>query len=264
MAINTIDGLVAGLTAGEKVHFFKNTLTSTANVMMSFWSAIGNPGAGATPATGTGETCTSATPGALVWSNPTGGAFAYLAGFSAAVDDASTSVILYDRLVQTSGLSGTVATAQAVNTVALPRYTDGIGVEIWLEWYTATGSTSRTVTVDYTNTANAAKTSPALTLPASVIAGRAYQIPLVAGDAGVKSVQNVTLSGTTGTAGNFGVTLVRKLTEVSCPAAWNTSVADPFALGMPRIYDNACLAFATYSTSTSVGPIVGELTIAKG
>jgi hypothetical protein len=136
------------------------------------------------------------------------------------VSDQPGSIILYDRLVQQGGLGATTLTAQTVSTPGLTRYTNGIGVEMWAEVYTAIGGTAHTISASYTNTVPAAgQTSQAATFGgagadnAQVI----IPMPLAVGDNGVTAVSTVTVSASTGTAGSFGITLGYPLVVLPVP-----------------------------------------------
>jgi hypothetical protein len=79
------------------------------------------------------------------------------------------------------------------------------------EIYTAVGATARTFTITYTDPDNnAGIVSPATSVFGGTgdrEAARVFDIPLAAGDKGLKAVESVTLSASTGTAGNWGITL---------------------------------------------------------
>lgn len=234
--------------------FMKVAATAkAAGSLHSLWAVAGYPGAGGTPPTGSGEAPDNTEAGAMALSD---------AGFldaPAAAGAVAGGLIIYDRLVHTSGLDGTVATAQTVNTTAITRpNANGEGVEIWIEIYTPTGTTPRTITASYTNELGVSgRTTPAVSLPASPVAGQLFVLPLQAGDRGVRSVQTVTLSGSTGTAGDFGVTLVRRL------GLMPLIVADIPVLGAvgdrAQVYATSCLALAVLPSSTDTGLIIGEI-----
>lgn len=128
--------------------------------------------------------------------------------------------ILCDRLNHSGGLDGTVTSAQTTNlpTAALTRYTDGVGVMACVEIYSALGTNAATTaTISYTNQAGTSgQTSPAFSFGGSNNRGDTiiYLIPLAAGDTGVKSVESITLAASTGTAGNFGITLYKPLLAI--------------------------------------------------
>lgn len=124
--------------------------------------------------------------------------------------------IIVDRLSVQGGLSGTVTTAQTTNlpTAALPRYTSGEGVMLGIRIHTAVGATATTLTCSYTNQAGTAgRTTKAISFSGTNknFSTGLYIVPLQDGDSGVRSVESVTLAGSTGTAGSFGVVLFKPL-----------------------------------------------------
>lgn len=264
MAIVTRDQLVAALTGAQR---FALTKASVANMaagnLCSLWGAAGFPVAGANPATGSGAAADRTTAGAIPLAALGGGNVGYLARVAGALGVAG-SLVVYDRLVHTSGLSGTVATAQTVNTTALTRYTDGEGVEAWLEWYADTGATAVTATVSYTNQAGTPGRSGTASLGATMRARRILPITLQAGDRGVRSVESVTLSASTLAAGNFGVTLARRLAILGAPLANLSYEADYARLAAPVVVDGACLALAVLCSTTSSGLLLGDLAVMEG
>jgi len=81
---------------------------------------------------------------------------------------------------------------------------------------------------------------------------------------GVKSIQSFQLSSTTGTAGNIGLVLVRRLAEVPIPLIGVVTTADAFTLGIPEIQANAALHLALVSSTTSTATITGSIDIIAG
>jgi hypothetical protein len=174
-------------------------------------------------------------------------------------------VVLYDRLLDISGLSGTTGgSAQNINggsAATLTRHyrdaggqgnTDD-GNELFLEIYTQIGATGTTVQAAYTDSAGASKNTVAVTLGGTSFreVQRCIRLPLDnAGAPGVQSVTSVTLAATTGTAGNFGLVVAHRLLEFeigaqSMPELWS-GVDGSFL----EILPGACLAF-TYETATA-------------
>lgn len=260
MAIISQDSLVTANVAALLRNFQKASVTAkAAGTYQSLWTAAGMPGAGSAPSSTAGVVPTSSTAGAIPFTNSN---VSYLQRMAAQGPTIGT-LILYDRLVHSDGLSGTVATAQTVGTPTLTRSTDGIGVEIYLEWYTATGGTAATVTASYTNTTpTSGRTTVSQTIQATPVAGQMQFLPLQAGDLGVTAVASVTLSGTTGTAGNFGITLVKRIAEVPITAANVGNVYDQIV--GPVVEDSSCLALMVLCSTTSTGLQSGSLRIAQG
>jgi len=273
-AIADLSALVNRLTGGnsgtpENLDFFKTSrIAGTADVapivgrLSSMWKWDGwpNPG-GATP--GAVAVPTRATAGALAQTNPGGGREKWLVGGGATGLVAGT-IILYDRLLHIGGLSGTTTTAQTVGGT-LTRNTGGVGNQIWVEIYTQIGATSTTITGSYTDDAgNAGNTTTAVAFGNTGFreVSRIIKLPLAAGDRGVQAVASVTVLATTGTAGNFGVTVARPLAYLQVTQAglgpW-LSLID--GVPIPEIDTDACLAMAWMPATTTGPEIHGMLTM---
>lgn len=213
--------------------------------MHSFWLFEGTPPHGAAP--GAVSNPDNSTSGGLRQTDPGGGRQKYITGYQGGVQGAGT-FILYDRLLHISGLSGTNATAQTVGG-SLTRYTDGAGNQIWVEIYTQIGASSTTVSASYTNTVpTAGRTTLSTSIGNTGFREQARIIPLTlqSGDLGVTSVQSVTLAATTGTAGDFGVTIAHPLQTIPCTLAILANVRDNVSQLPPltEIKTDACLALA--------------------
>lgn len=204
------------------------TLVSSTNGMFGA-GLFGSQFTGSTP--GASAACDASTTGGLIKLNnlalDSGKTYWLSRSWFCNPSSSATSrrCMLVDRLVHQGGLSGTVTSEQTTNlpTAALTRYTDGAGVHIGLQIYTALGSTSVTVTARYTNQAGTgSRVTPAISLPSSPPAAAFFPLPLQEGDTGVRSVEGVTLSASTLTAGNFGVTLYKPL-GILAPEAGPTS-----------------------------------------
>ena len=124
------------------------TVTAPVNgKIQSLWTLDGSPSGGVAP--GAVAAPTNATAGALKQTDPVGGRQKWLqAAFPTASQNGT--LIVYDRILHISGLSGTVITAQTVGGT-LTRYTTGAGVFAFIEIYTAVGGTATTITMSYTN-----------------------------------------------------------------------------------------------------------------
>lgn len=176
--------------------------------------------------------------------------------------NAGATWILCDRLSHQGGLSGTVTTPQTTNlpTAALTRYTSGVGVFACLEIYTQIGASGPfTVTATYTNQAGTGgKVTPTVQFGNTSYreAWRAIILPNFAGDNGFRSVESVTISSSTGTAGNFGVTLFKPLLYISTGHQEIISaepVLGTLGGGYPEILDDACLYWMFYPVSATMG-----------
>lgn len=201
--------------------------------------------AGVAPTTAVVPTRTTA--GALGQVNGNGGILGIIGARFNAMNPGT--YIIADRLSHQGGLSGTATAAQTTNlpTAALTRYTSGDGVMAMLTIYTQIGTSAVTVTASYTNEAGTSgRTTPTVALGATGFreANRAILLPLQSGDKGVRAVASVTPSATTGTAGNYGVTLFKPLIAVIVGmdgVAVCDFITGGMGGGMPEIVDDACL-----------------------
>lgn len=266
MAITTQDGLVAALAAAIPYSFQRSSLSNTAaGQLFSLWRSSGAPLQGAIP--GGAATCDSSLTGCVPFSNPSSPALTYLGQMTAQLANAG-ALILFDRLAHMGGLSGTVytPTAQTVN-VTLPANrgakSDYSNVEWYLEWYGDTGSTGVTATITYTNQSDIGSKTTTVAMAATTRSSRMMLITPAAGDE-IKSVQSVTLSASTGTAGSFGVTACIRIAEVPVANAALVTSMDAINLGLPRIYDGSCLMFAMLCSTTTTGMAQGRLRLAQG
>jgi hypothetical protein len=206
----------------------------------SLWQYEGYPAHGAAP--GAVAAPDNTTNGGMKQADPGGGRQKWLTG-ACGVAASNGMLYLCDRLLHISGLSGTVTTAQTVGG-SLTRYTDGKGVEAWAEIYTQIGATATTITASYTDDAgNTGNTSPAVVFGGTSRREAQRMIPLglAAGDVGVRAVASVTVLATTGTAGDFGVTLLKRLIGIPVPATAQGGLRSFMDGPMPEILTDACL-----------------------
>lgn len=192
------------------------TTTMVAGKMYSRW--LQNPFAGTAPTSPVA--CNNTTVGALPSTLSSAGLATWIKTLRFGAS-AGGVIVIYDRLSHQGGLVGNVATEQTTNlpTAALTRYTNGVGVMMSYEnGSSPIGSTATTVSVRYTNSAGTSnRVSPDVTIGGSANMNTAFiwcNIPLAVGDIGVRSVEGVTLAGTTGTAGAFGIVLWKPLMAI--------------------------------------------------
>lgn len=269
-AIQSLSELVHRMTGGssgtpENVFFFKAPYrdglidTWATGLMYSCWLYEGLPGPGAVPTAVAALNNTTA--GAIPFTNPGGGRQKWLVQAQAIAGTTTSSniiaIYLYDRLLQCGGLSGTTITAQTVGG-AITRNTGGLGNQIMIEISTAVGSTARTITASYTNQdGTSGRTSQAATIGGAVgtrgnDANLLITLPLQAGDTGVRSVEDVTVSASTGTAGDFAVVIAKPIAWL--PLGVRLSASRDFTVGvsgMPEIESGACISTALIAGSTT-------------
>jgi len=259
--ITTNDLLVAGLSGAQS---FKGSTTITPQAVGSFtslWKQAGNPGTGTTPtATLTGEVETSADVGAYPYSSS---GQSYVGNFQV-YSTVSGTLLMYDRLWSTSGLSATSVASQTINSVALTRETTGESVEAWYDIYAVMGAGAGTFQMNYTDQAgNTGNNTSAITNVTTMAASRALPINLLAaGDSGVRSIQSIVFN-TTRVSGTSGLTL-RKLVATLPVVANVAGVFDVFDLGMPKIGTDSCIEFIWLASSATATNIAWKFNIIQG
>ena len=216
----------------------------------SHWQVKKVPGGtGAAPST-TGANPTSSTAGAIAFRNAGAGNELRLCGLDLWVPP--TGVLegilhLHDRLWACGGLSGTSTSLNTFTSAITRGDTTGEGCELYLEIYTTIGNTGSTFTISYTNQAGTSgRTATVTNLSSNRTSRQVYPVSLQAGDTGVRSVESVQLSASTGTAGSYGLSIVRPLVVFPFRQAKDDRgqfVMDPLGLGFPAIEDDACLAY---------------------
>ena len=277
--IENIDNLVKALgNNSSRIVLDKASIASqTANSYCSLWRATGQPGQGAIPTVV--ATCNNTTVGTIGFNQQTSPITSYGAYLEIATGNAAMTMELHDRLANMGGLNGTLTTAQSVNldlnTLLATNnintrkgdanYSD---VQWWLEWYTATGGTAVTATIAVTyndgTTGNLSVLSLAATRPASHMIPLNSLIPSAQSGKFIRGIVSVTLSATSGTAGNFGVTATRPRMTLSSPIANFKFIADWAQLGLPEIYNSSAIFPIVLTSTTSTGTVRGGGKIAHG
>ena len=277
--IENIDNLVKALgNNSSRIVLDKASIASqTANSYCSLWRATGQPGQGAIPTVV--ATCNNTTVGTIGFNQQMSPSTSYGAYLEIATGNAAMTMELHDRLANMGGLNGTLTTAQSVNLdLNTLLATDNIDtrkgdanysdVQWWLEWYTATGGTAVTATIVVTyndgTTGNLNALSLAGTRPASHMIPLNSLIPSAQSGKFIRGIVSVTLSATTGTAGNFGVTVTRPRMTLSSPFANFKFIADWAQLGLPEIYNSSAIFPIVLTSTTSTGTVRGGGKIAHG
>jgi hypothetical protein len=264
---NEMDKVVALLAGANTVFPFIKTSQSAegAATWHSLWKAGLVPAAGANPplfSSGSGYSPTDATTGSFLHTNSA--TQKRLAKMSLIGSTVGT-LILYDRLWACSGFATNITTAQNITSPGTIPSRDangaalGAGVELWGEVYAAPGATGATWTASYTDQDGNAGNNATYTHPANAESvGQMFMFNLAAGDTGVRAVASLTCSVSSGTAGDIGLTLLRRVAEIPIPLVNVAQVLDFAALGFPRIYDDACLALMVQCSATNTGLIHGS------
>lgn len=273
MTIDTLDKLIAAFSGTTQTLLFNKGSVSTQVIggYSSLWRATGVPAQGAIP--GAAAVIDDTLLGSFNLVNATSGKKLALAKGNSASTTTGQYVILFDRLAHMGGLSGTSVSPQTVGVdvsgssknLALRRgRADYSDVEWFLEWYTTTGGTGVNATVTYTNGADTPSQTVVIAIPASQAASRMLQI-VGNNNEPIRSVQSLTLSATTGTAGSFGVTAARRIVEIQAStlasAMMNYTWQD---LGLPAIEDDSCLFFGCLTPAATTGSVAGSFKIVEG
>ena len=184
--------------------------------------------------------------------------------FSGAATTAPVVFMLYDLLATFTISSVTTTGAQSfTGAAAWPRYADGKGVRMMLVPSVVMGAGTPTVQVSYTNTASvsgrltpAGPSLPVMTTACPVgniqysgtgVGKYGPFIPLMAGDAGIKSVESINFSATM-TSGCTNLLIVKPLAYIPITTVGVAAERDFLNQlpSFPRIYDGACLHLAMY------------------
>lgn len=272
MAITTRDKLIDAL--GNNSSRFVIDKASIANAAAgqyhSLWRATGQPGQGAIP--GAAAACDHTLTGAMGFTQQTAPATTYGGFANAACSNSAVTIEIHDRLAHMGGLSGTVATAQTVNLdmdalKSGSNLTERMGdanfsdIQWWLEWYTDTGSTAVTATVNVTyndgTSGNLTGISLAATRRASFMVPLNGLIPSADSGKFIRDINTVTLSATTGTAGSFGATATRPRMTLPLSLANKMEVFTWADLGFPEIFNSSCLFPIELASTTSTGTVRG-------
>ena len=260
------------------------TTAHTAGLWYSLFRGGGNPPADTILGTGTNlafQALTDAT------TNATGiphggnvGGYKHLLNAAAQTAAATTApcvLMLVDLLGFYPVTTVTTTGAQTLNnTVTLPRYTDGAGVQAFVTPSTVMGAATPNISIGYTNSASVAGKATPTTLPigntAAAVTSIVYSgtgagkygpfMPLAAGDAGIKSVQSINLSASY-VSGVLNLVLCKPLLTLPITTLGVTAERDlvnQFA-SMPKVYDGACLAWLMLAGAATpvASPISGHL-----
>lgn len=260
MAITTVSDIAAALSTAQRMRFVKNlTSPKAAGAFQSAWLGTGFPGPGvASPAytAGAGYTCDRTTAGCIGQAN--GAVQNWIARFQAACTQPG---ILYiaDRLWSCSGMGFAAATYTVTTPGALPaRITDsGVGCELWVEQFVAAGSATGTLTVNYLNTAAAAKAGVIASVVSSPVIGQMQPVPLVAGDLGVSQLVSV-VNSATWNSGSWGMTILKTFAQIEFPTT-NTGQTLDWSKALVAIPADACLFFYFLANGTTAPQALGTL-----
>lgn len=226
----------------------------------SLWQYEGMPSGGATPTIAQIPDRTII--GAMPFTAPIASQEKFL--ISAGITSTVAGIyVLYDRLFHIGGLSATVTTDQQIQSPSLTRNTGGVGNIAFYEIYSQIGTTSTTLTMTYTNQAGVPGRVSTINIGGTGFreATRIQRIPLALGDTGIRAIEKIALSASTGTAGNFGITLIQSISwqSVSTPGVMGWRDYTTGLPGIPSIHPNACLSYLFRVGSNTAPDIFGFL-----
>ena len=278
-----------------RVDWNKNMLPTTAAVAGE-WSFLarggGNPAADTIYNTGTNLAFqstldTTAGAGGMLHGGNVSPATKHIvnaSAFTAAGTVAPCVLMLVDLLGFYRVTSTTTITAQTLNnTVTLPRYTTGAGVQafMWANNATPLGAATPNLSIGYTNSAGTASRATPAVLPVGKTACPNGQIlysgtgvgkygpfmPLQSGDAGIRSIQSVTISASY-VSGEFSIGLCKPLLTLPITTTGVASERDLMnqVPSLPKIEDGANLQWMIYHGSATPvnSAIYGHLDVAWG
>lgn len=268
------------------------TTAHTAGTWYLLSQTGGNPAASSILGTGTNlafqaTNDSTATAAGIQHGGNVGGGTGYkhiinASAFSASATTMPAVLMLVDMLGFYPITTVTTTGAQTLNnTVTLPRYTDGAGVQAILVPSTVMGAGTPTCTLTYTNSAGTASrttpSTPALPLlnTTSPVSQVSYSgtgagkygpfLPLANGDAGIRSVQSVNFSATM-TSGVMNLILVKPLLTLPMTTIGVAAERDLLnqVPSLPKVYDGANLQWMLYAgAATPVSsPFYGHLDFA--
>lgn len=279
MTISTRDQLIDALGNNSSRFIIDKAsiANATAGAIHSLWRATGQPGQGAIP--GAAAVCDHTLVGAMGFTQQTAPATSYAAYANCMCSNSAVTIEVHDRLMHMGGLVGNVATAQTVNldisaNLATANLTNRIGdanysdIQWWLEWYTDTGSTAVTATVNVTyndgSSGNLTAISLAATRRASLMIPLNGLIPSADSGKYIRDINTVTLSATTGTAGSFGATATRPRMIMPLPLANKQEIFEWAQLSLAEIFNSSCLFPIQVASTTNTGTVRGGGKIAHG
>ncbi len=270
MTIDNMDHLVNAMgNNSSRIIIDKTSLANAvAGGYFSKWRALGYPGQGAIPTTA--AVASNALVGSLGFTQQTAPATSYFGQFEAIAATAGMTVEIHDRLMHMGGLSGTVTTAQTVNVdIAANLATSNLDarkgdanysdIQWWMEWYADTGGTASNATINVTFNDGTSNNLAVQAVGGTIRASRMLPLNALiqAADAGkyIRDINTVTLSASTGTAGNFGFTATRYRGGVFTPIANARFTATWAELGLTEVYNSSCLFPVVIANTTTTGAL---------
>lgn len=278
MAITTADQMLDALwnNSSRLVIDKASIANATAGGFFSSWRATGQPAQGAIPTAA--AITTRATTGAFGFYPQTAPASTYGGQLSLLCSNNATTVEFHDRIAHMGGLNMTLTTAQTVNldltatglNVPAERIGDANYSDIawWLELYADGGATASNATINVTLNDSTDVNLTALAVGGTLRASRMIPlnslVPTAQAGKFIRDINNVTLSASTGTAGNFGFTATRRRFGITLPLANFQAEKDFVGLASGQLPNDTCLQMIIIPTTTTTGTLRGGGKLAHG
>ena len=235
----------------------------------------GAPGAGAFNATLNGTNLISTggygsnISGQIPWLDPAGGSNSYLATFNGNATIAG-NLLLCDRLWHNGNISVTVVTSQAIVSPTWPARdatggTVGTGLLCLLEVSAATGTGTPGLLLTYTNTTGGSGRLGSNIIPtlSSSAIGAVYFIGLQAGDTGIRSIEEFSLSATWN-SGTVNLVVYRVLASLPLSGAFIPYSIDAVTGGLPRLYNGSVPWLIFVPNTTTATNVSGQVVFTQG
>ncbi|MBT9158785.1 MAG: hypothetical protein DDT26_00032 [Dehalococcoidia bacterium] len=278
MAITTPAQIVNALANNNsRLVIDKGSLAnSAAGHLFSLFRAAGQPGQAAIPAAAAAVP-TKDTLGALNFDNQILPSESYFGWMSVLNSNNAMGIECHDRVAHIGGLLLNVATPQLLtgfDLLTLPIPASRIGrpdyseLQCFLSLYLDGGATASNATVNVTYNNGTTGNLNVIAAGGTLRAGREIAltpfIPLAGQGLSIRGVNSVTLSVSTGTAGNFGFTFRRQRWMFAMPSFNVPNVQDWSQLGLASVPNDACLELMLTCSGTATGITRGQGKIIHG
>ena len=272
MAIDT--SAIARALAVDKSPFIidKASLASTAaGQIFSLWRATGQPAQGAIPTTA--ALCTKALTGAVQFNNQTAPKSTFLGALSITnSNNSGMSFLVRDRIAHQAGIVLNITTSQTTNLpidlqtlapdAARLGAADYSDIEWFLDVYGAGGATASNATVDVTYNDGTTGNLNVIAVGGTLRIDRSISLtpfkPNTVPAKFIRGINSVTLSASTGTAGNVGFTARRHKGKLPMSTVNLATDADWARCRLAEFPNDACMEFMVQCSTTSTGAIRGE------
>ncbi len=281
---SSLGDLISEATTGGKrqdLTFQKTGVTGVANATNTLWLGTGFPGAGAAGAAlAAGTNTTSATAGAIGFTNAAGGDTLHLVSAWAMPSIALNTLFLFDRIWH--GAPALSSNAAQTVTMTAARYAGtgaggtSIGNFASVEIITTNmGATGHTWLFNYKDDQNnSSEAIAAITGLNTGISGRLdivaatpFAAALNGSDLGISNLVSFTWSTASLTTGGPNLVLGHPLGYIPQPIANQMIVIDGInsAFNLARIYDSACLSlWELWKNAVTATTYQGQLTVVSG